>query len=254
MDSALSKAKIKWIQSLKLKKNRKKSNLFLVEGVKIADEVLAQNRFAIHSIFATSEWLDNHVQLPCPSYAISERELKKISDLETPNQVLMVVHFPEEKDFSVSNLQNIAQQELCLVLDNLRDPGNLGTIIRTADWFGIRYVICSMGCTDIYNHKTIQASMGSFLRVRTPYLDIESLLANNNDIPIYAALLDGENVLQKELTAHGFLIIGNESKGISPAVAQLSNHPIQIPRFGQAESLNAAMATGILCALFRRGR
>jgi TrmH family RNA methyltransferase len=176
---------------------------------------------------------------------VNESELKKISTLTTPNQVLMVVKQPSfELDFQA------IRSDLSLYLDGIQDPGNMGTILRIADWFGIPYIFCSDTCVDIFNPKVVQATMGAFLRIKSKEIDLKELIEATT--PVYGALLEGENLFQTERSKHGIIVIGNEGRGISDEVRALINRPILIPPHGVgAESLNAAVATGIICAVFR---
>ncbi len=247
----LSKNKIKYLLSLQLKKNRLKERSFLVEGEKIATEVLTQKRYKIKAIYALSDWLEDFAPLLAQYKPIitvvTTVELKKISSLKSPNRVLIELEAPTDEQPSYA-----IQNSLSLVLENIQDPGNLGTIIRIADWFGISTIFCSIGCVDVYNSKTLQASMGGFLRVSVVYTQLPELLQQYPQLPVYGAILQGENVFQTPLQATGFLLIGNEGKGLSEHLQTLITHPVTIPKYGGAESLNAAVATGILCALFRQ--
>jgi len=247
----LSKAKIKYINSLQQKKYRQKEQLFIVEGEKIIAEVLSQDVFKVHSIYATDIWLNKNMTFAAQYTGIlttiSVAELKKISTLKTPNQVLVLLEIPKGNISS-----NNPDQSFNLVLENIQDPGNMGTIIRIADWFGVENIFCSKGCVDCYNPKVIQATMGSFLRVPIQYTDLEVLFQKHTELPIYGAVLGGTNLQQSRLKTPSFLLIGNEGKGLSEATQQLITEGITIPKFGGAESLNAAVATGILCAAFRQ--
>lgn len=246
----LSKAKIKLIQSLRLKKFRQKYNKFIAEGEKIAIEILASD-YEIDNIFATTLWIDQNQGLlsekGVAATAIDDKALRKISALATPNQVVMIVN--KKNEIEVPNID----KELALVLDRIQDPGNLGTIIRIADWFGISTIFCSTDSVDWYNPKVIQATMGSFLRVEVIARDLPSLLEKHKDLPIYGTLLDGSSLYDADLKQHGLIVIGNESKGISEDLLPFINHKIKIPSFGGAESLNAAIAAGIVCAFFKKG-
>jgi TrmH family RNA methyltransferase len=239
----LSKNEIKHIQSLYHKKQRDEQGLFLVEGKKMAQELLNSN-FLIHKIYATTVWLQhNDAQKPITTI-VTDDELKKISQLTTPNEVLMIV-----KAIKAST-PKIFNQQLTLVVDDLQDPGNFGSIIRIADWFNIPQIICSNNTVDLYNFKVLQATMGSFLRVHIAYTNLEDYLSKTNQ-PIYGALLKGNNIFETQLIKDGYLIIGNEGKGISNSIQQLITNPITIPKFGGAESLNAAIATGIIVSHFK---
>lgn len=239
----LSKNEIKHIQSLYHKKQRDEQGLFLVEGKKMAQELLNSN-FLIHKIYATSVWLQhNDAQKPITTI-VTDDELKKISQLTTPNEVLMIVEAIK------ASTPKIFNQQLTLVVDDLQDPGNFGSIIRIADWFNIPQIICSNNTVDVYNFKVLQATMGSFLRVHIAYTNLEDYLSKTNQ-PIYGALLKGNNIFETQLIKDGYLIIGNEGKGISNSLQQLITNPITIPKFGSAESLNAAIATGIIVSHFK---
>ncbi len=240
--SGLSKNKIKWIRSLHLKKNRDELGLFLVEGEKMVGEALSEFPEMIDCVYATE-------QFQASSYAkqierITEDELAQISTLKTPNKALAILRKPK---ISAPTLT----KGLILVLDGVQDPGNMGTILRTADWFGVKTVVCSEDTADIFNPKVIQASMGSVLRMNVIYTVLETFLSVC-DLPIYGALLEGENVYSTTLTKTGVLVMGNEGKGIRTSVKAYINTPIHIPGFGKAESLNVAVATGILLSEFKR--
>jgi TrmH family RNA methyltransferase len=245
----LSINKIKYIQSLHHKKFRQKYDNFIAEGDKIAYEIIKSGKIEIEAIFATSNWILKYAtelkKFQSILVEINEAELKKISTLTTPNQVLMILKQPS---FEVENQS--FNNDLVLYLDGIQDPGNMGTILRIADWFGINYVFCSDSCVDIFNPKVIQATMGAFLRVKTKEIPLENII--NETTPIYGALLEGENLFQKTLSKHGVIVIGNEGKGINSTLLPMINNPILIPPHGEgAESLNAAVATGIICAVFR---
>lgn len=248
---SLSKNKAKHLQALQQKKYRQKQQSFVVEGEKIAKEVLLQQKYKIRAIYAIPSWIDSYQPI-LTSYStkltpVDEKELKKISSLKTPNKVLLELEMP-----NFTPLTSSIQNSLSLVLENIQDPGNLGTIIRIADWFGIQHIFCSVGCVDVYNPKVIQATMGGFLRVPIFYEKIEVLLEQYPNLPVYGAILNGQNVFESELKSQGFLLIGNEGKGLTDAIQSKITNPITIPKYGQAESLNAAVATGILCALFKK--
>ncbi len=239
----------KYINSLKSGKFRKKYGKFAVEGQKIVNELINSN-LIIDSIFALKEWIEDNKDLSgIEINEISHRELKKISSLKTPNQVLAVVNKPDYK----LNPRFLAN-EWVLVLDNIRDPGNLGTIIRTADWFGVRNIICSPDTVDVYNPKVIQATMGSFIRVKTHYTDPGKFFAMVNK-PVFGAVLNGKSIYNQHFPNSGFLIIGNESKGISEIVKQQITNPVTIPSFtggSKAESLNASIAGAVILSEIKR--
>ena len=245
----LSKSTIKYINSLKQKKFRQRYRKFTAEGDKIVNEILENSNINIERVFAVSNWIEQNPKL-AQIHGVEDvtfNELKKISSLQTPNQILAVLDTLNHK-----TNPKIVNESLSLVLDNIQDPGNLGTIIRIADWFGIPYVFCSKGCVDVYNSKVVQSSMGSFLRTKVIYTEIEPLFSEYSDIPKYGAILGGQNIFKTELTQNGFIVIGNESKGVSSEVKKMLTHHLEIPSYGKAESLNASVATGIICATFRQ--
>ena len=246
----ISKNKIKYIRSLELKKNRNKEGKFVAEGFKVVDDLLALQPADL--IVATGEWLrDKHFGAETEVIEVTDEELKKVSFLQHPQQVLAVFRQATSGDYSINS------SELSLALDGVQDPGNLGTIIRIADWFGITHIYCSQDTADVYNPKVVQATMGSIARVKVEYGDllglVESLPA---DVPVYGTLLDGDNIYQQKLENHGLIVMGNEGKGISPALAKKVNHKLLIPNFPEgratADSLNVAIATAITCSEFRR--
>ncbi len=238
----LSKNQSKLITSLTQKKYRDKHDLFIAEGLKVVKELLTSSIEMLH-LYVTEELdeFSDHV-----SQIISEKELKKISNLKTPNKVLGVFKIPKQKAYN--------DLGLVLVLDTIKDPGNLGTIIRLCDWFGIEQLICSKETVDCYNTKVVQSTMGSLARVSILYKELIPFLKNTS-MPIFGALLDGENVYESRLEKNAILVIGNESNGISDEVINCITKKITIPRFGtiqQTESLNAATATAILLSEFMR--
>lgn len=246
----LSKNKIKYIRSLEQKKYRKEEKAFLAEGHKLVDDL--SGHFECRLLAATSTWLESHPDIKADEIVeVSEEELKKASLLKTPQDVLAVFRIPETDP----GTRDIAGS-LCLALDDVQDPGNLGTILRTADWFGIRHVFCSIGTADAYNPKTVQATMGALARVRIHYCDLKDLIGTLPDMPVYGTFLDGKNIYGQELTPHGLIVMGNEGKGISQEMEKLVNRRLLIPNYPQgeetSESLNVATATAIVCAEFRR--
>lgn len=249
----LSKNKVKYIQSLRLKKNRQKNNVFLAEGEKIVQELLLDGTIKIKQLIATTSWIETHQTslklLNETLIEVTESGLKSVSNLNTPNKVLAVVEMPQLKIE-----QESVRHGLSLYLDGIQDPGNLGTIMRIADWFGIKHVFCSTASADLYNPKVIQATMGAFLRVQYHRISFEDLTQQFPDVPTYSAVLDGENIFKTSLSPKGILIIGNEGKGISNEIVSKSQYKIRIPAASNhgAESLNAAVATGILCAFFNQ--
>lgn len=248
----LSKNQIKQIQSLQLKKNRDAEKLFIAEGVKSILEVIQNRADCLKEIFATPHFISNHQNVLNNSsfkvHEVNEEELKKISLQSTPNQALAVCHY-----FPESTVEPDFERQFFLYLDDVRDPGNLGTIIRLADWFGISTVFCSPGSCDFYNPKVIQSTMGAFLRVQVVFIDLKTLIETHNIRNIYGALLNGKN-LYKETLQNGLIIIGNEANGIREENLALINNPITIPanQHNGTESLNAAMATSIITSEFFR--
>lgn len=250
----LSKNKIKYIHSLEQKKFRRMENAFVAEGHKsVGDLLLAGCEPRI--IVATDSW-QPPVALPNTTEYIhaTEEELKKASLLLHPQQVLGVFTMPDQHCLpSATDIQ----QNLCLCLDGVQDPGNLGTIIRTADWFGIKDIVCSMTTADAYNPKVVQATMGSIARVRICYTDLcQWLNALPGGTPVYGTMLNGKNLYDADITRNGIIVMGNEGNGISPEVAELLTHRLLIPPYPAdnrtAESLNVSIATAIICAEFRR--
>ena len=240
----LSKKMLKYIQSLHLKKFRAAENSFIAEGDKIIKEFLLAKKFELKILCADAFWLNQNKQLlkglsPEIIFEVNEQSLEQISNLKTPNAVLGVF---EQRLFNSPELKN----KISLMLDDLQDPGNMGTIIRIADWFGIEQIICSLNSVDCFNPKVVQASMGSINRVNILYMDIHIFLQKNDKIPVYAAVLDGTSIYELPKLNEGIIIIGNESKGIDPNLLSINIHRISIPRIGNAESLNAAVAAGII--------
>lgn len=242
---SLSKNQIKYLGSLHQKKFRDETGHFIVEGEKIAAELLQQQKYKILSLYALENWIEsNRVQLTnlkIQFHSCSEKDMERISTLKTPSPVLFVLN---KLDLAISdpyNRQNI-------ILESIQDPGNFGTIIRTADWFGIENIFCSEDTVELTNPKVLQASMGSFLRVNVHYINLENLLEEYAKIPSYAAVLNGKNAFDLKYPGELFLMIGNEGRGLSEKILALPNIAISIPKFGKAESLNAGIAASILCA------
>jgi TrmH family RNA methyltransferase len=233
----LSKKEIKDIQSLGHKKHRDEAGLFIAEGVKTVNELLKEKNASIKAVYATESWFNENQHLYNHIAEISETELERISQLKDPNKVVAVLHqfTPREP----------ASEGLKIYLDRIQDPGNFGTIIRIADWFNIKNVVCSAGCADVYNPKVVQSTMASIARVNV-YYDLESNWLAKQSTRIYAAVLDGNPINNFEKIKEGVLVIGNESKGIREDLLLLEHEKITIPRLGHAESLNAAVATGII--------
>lgn len=226
----------KLINSLVKKKFRQKYNKFVVEGVKNIKEVLNSSIY-VEKIYSIDDTFND---FPSKNILISERELKKISQLVTPNTALAVCEIPQEK--------NIQKNGFIIALDDIRDPGNLGTIIRMADWFGIQQIVCSKETVDLYNPKVIQSTMGSFIRVQINYTDLEEFFETYSH-PILGTFMDGENLYKTKLPEKAVLLMGNEANGISEKLESFVTQRLSIPRMGklqQTESLNVAMATSII--------
>lgn len=243
----ISKSQIKYIHSLELKKNRKREMLYVAEGPKVVGDLL--RRFTPHSIYATAEWIECNGNQAAQE--VTEDELRKISFLQHPQQVLAVFPIANEHDGTLFD-----KDKLYLALDGVQDPGNLGTIIRIADWFGIDTIYCSPDTADAYNPKVVQATMGSIARVNIIYTDLVDFFNHlDDDIPVYGTLLDGEDVYQKSITTNGIIVMGNEGNGISQEIRIKVSQKLLIPCFNTgdtAESLNVAIATAIICSEFRR--
>lgn len=248
----LSNAQIKLIRSLEQKKYRNQHGLYVAEGEKIVAEIL-QSKTVFDKIYITKNWIEKNSDLYQQNEqqlsVVSDAELNKISFLHTPNEALalMPLHYPSINSVNISD-------NLVLALDTLQDPGNMGTIMRIADWFGIDAIICSENSVDVYNPKVIQATMGAFLRVKVFYTQLEDFLKEqkNKAIPIYGALLNGEIIYNAALSNTGIILMGNESKGINENLIKLIDKPLFIPKLGGAESLNVSVATGIICSEFSR--
>jgi TrmH family RNA methyltransferase len=238
----LAKAKLKYIQTLGQKKHWEQEGLFIAEGPKIVNDLLEAIPQKVKVVYALEDWIrDNSKWMDNATIVlITEMELGKISQLTTPNKVLAVV---QQFDMGIPVA---IKNTITLVLDSIRDPGNLGTIIRTADWFGIRQVVCSLDSADIYNPKVVQSTMGSIARVKIHYTDLEAWLALQKGIHVYATTISGQDLATVNKMKEGIIIIGNESKGISPEILKRADTMITIPRKGKAESLNAAIAVGIV--------
>jgi TrmH family RNA methyltransferase len=242
----LVKSEIKYIQSLGQKKFRDEDGVFIAEGVKIINELLVAPNAALVKLFVTEDCLEmnNGIILHLPQdkvNVIKESELERISFLQTPNHVFGIFKKPVFQPFE-------ANKGVILVLDDIQDPGNLGTIIRTADWFNIKMIYCSKESADAFNPKVVQSTMGSIGRVEVNYGDPETLMNGHSDMPVYAATLHGENIFETKKITKGFILIGNESKGIDPGLLKPSVHQVTIPKLGNGESLNAGVAAGILMA------
>ncbi len=234
----LSKNEVKFIQSLCHKKHRISEGLFIAEGVKLVEEII-KSPFRIKKIYATDKWTAPKQTNADVVTLISEEDLERITLLQTPNQVLALVGIP------IVPAEIKLENRLTLMLDGIQDPGNFGTIIRLADWFGIAQIICSHDTVELYNPKTIQSTMGSFVRVNIIYKDLPKVLKTTK-LPVYGALLEGQSIYTISKPTKGILLIGSEGKGIGEELLPHITNPITIPRIGGAESLNAGVATGIL--------
>lgn len=246
----IGKNQIKLVRSLESKKGRSKEGLFVAEGPKVVADLMAVIKPRV--IFATAEWIEVYGKERADSvFEVSNDELRGISFLKHPQNVMAL--FPMRGSCVVVP-NNV---ELYLALDDVQDPGNLGTIIRIADWFGISRIYCSRNTADVYNPKVVQATMGSIARVEVVYVELTEFLSSlPENFPIYGTFLDGEDIYKKSLTSNGIIVMGNEGKGISPSVARYINNRLLIPSFPKgratADSLNVAIATAITCAEFRR--
>ena len=246
----ISKNKIKYIRSLELKKNRNKEGKFVAEGFKVVDDLLALQPADL--IVATGEWLrGKHFGAETEVIEVTDEELKKVSFLQHPQQVLAVFKQATSGDYSINT------SELSLALDGVQDPGNLGTIIRVADWFGVGAIWCSPDTADCWNPKVVQATMGSIARVAIHYAPLVPLIdALDKDCPVYTTQLDGENIYETTLKPHGVIVMGNEGNGVTEEVRRRATRPLLIPNFPQgrttAESLNVAIATALVLGEFRR--
>lgn len=245
----LSKAKIKWIHSLEMKKFRNEYGLFLAEGHKLVGDLLPL--LTCRFLAATPKWLAQHPATKADEICeVSDEELRRASIQQHPQEVLAVFEIPQHQ-LSIDELN----KSLSLALDGVQDPGNLGTIIRIADWFGIENVICSKDTVDAYNPKTIQASMGAIGRVKVHYCLLPELF-KQVQVPVFGTFLEGENIYRKTLPAQGIIVMGNEGKGVSKEVAALVDEKLFIPNFPLerqgSESLNVSTATAIVCSEFRR--
>jgi TrmH family RNA methyltransferase len=235
----ITKSQVKYIQSLGHKKFRDQEGVFVVEGPKTAGELLNASNIRPVQVYATKEWPEAAFYAEIPLTEVSGSELERISSLSTPNQVVAIFEKP-------SFPPPVFKNTISLVLDGIQDPGNLGTIVRIADWFGITRVWCSRDSADVFNTKAVQSTMGSISRVQVMYGEPGALVREYPDLPVYAAVLEGKDLYRQERIAEGFVVIGNESRGIREGWLGSSARAITIPRIGQAESLNAAVAAGII--------
>lgn len=251
----LSKNKQKLITSLSKKKFRDNHQLFIAEGSKLVCDLL-ENGMICSCLIATEAWLSENESLSkgaCETISTDIAQIKKVTQLKSPPPVIGL--FEQKKD-NTSTVD--LSKQLVLLLDDVQDPGNLGTIIRLADWFGIRHLFCSQGCADIYNHKTIQSTMGAVARVQVHYIDPLNFLteAESSHIPVYGTFLEGENIYSEKLSNNGIIIMGNEGKGIRPEFVPFISKKLFIPNYpadaATSESLNVSIATAIICSEFRR--
>jgi TrmH family RNA methyltransferase len=234
------KSKAKYIQSLSHKKLRDEDGVFVAEGPKIINELLNSGNVEAVELFALPEWIEANQHLNKSLITeIGASELKKLSFHNTPNQVLGLFKKPASEALHLAD-------SVTVMADGIQDPGNLGTIIRCADWFGIRQIVCSNDCADAFGPKTVQSTMGSISRVTVFYEDLEDVISGHPSTHVYAATLGGKDIHEMKPLHHGAILIGNESRGISQNLLRLAYQQITIPRIGKAESLNAAVATGII--------
>ena len=247
----ISSAKIKFIHSLSRKKERTANGLFIAEGPKIVEEL--SQKLPCSFIVATESWLESHTEIDAEQkVCVNEDELKKVSLMQTPQEVLGLFRIPNN-----SGGIGLSEHKLCIALDGIQDPGNLGTIIRIADWFGIEHVFCSTGTADVFSPKAIQATMGAIARVQTHYVNLNQEIASlPSGIPVYGTFMNGKTIYNEELSKNGIIIMGNEGSGISPELERYITNRIGIPSFPPnrptSESLNVAVATAIVCSEFRR--
>lgn len=248
---AISKNKIKFIRSLEQKKVRREERVFVAEGPKLTGDILGH--FHCRYLAATADWIAAHPTLQVDEIETATTgEIARASLLKTPQNVIAIFDQREEQtDLSV------IEKELCLALDDVQDPGNLGTIIRIADWFGIENIFCSQGTVDVYSPKVVQATMGALSRVHIHYVSLPELIGRLDDsVPVYGTLLDGSNIYTQTLSPTGLIVMGNEGNGITAEVRKLINRKLYIPNYPEgrdtSESLNVAVATAITCAEFRR--
>ena len=256
----ISKNQIKFIRQLELKKYRKREGVFVAEGPKVVGDLL--RRYQPVAVYATEEWgqgdrslILNGIKRPVPLTPVTDDELRRISFLQHPQQVLALFRLPDISAEAISPSSPLTSH-LSLALDGVQDPGNLGTIIRIADWFGIDDIVCSEDTADAWNPKVVQATMGSIARVNISYTNLPALLDRlPAETPVYGTLLDGDNIYSQPLSARGIIVMGNEGNGLSAEVRRRVTHRLLIPSFREgdgAESLNVAVATAIVCSEFRR--
>jgi TrmH family RNA methyltransferase len=247
----ISKNKIKWIRSLEQKKVRREERVFVAEGPKLIGDLLGY--FHCRYIAATADWLTAHPTLQADEIDTATiDEIERASLLKAPQHVIAIFdQRTEQTDISV------IEHQLCIALDDVQDPGNLGTIIRIADWFGIEHIFCSQGTVDVYSPKVVQATMGALARVHLHYVALPEFIGKLKDeVPVYGTFLDGKNIYDQPLSTTGLIVMGNEGNGITAEVRKLINRTLYIPNYPigreTSESLNVAVATAITCAEFRR--
>jgi RNA methyltransferase, TrmH family len=234
----INNSELKYIQSFAHKKHWAEESTFIVEGPKMVQELLRSN-WTIKKIYATSDWIQGQGVLPVPVIEVDQIMLERMSQMQTPHQVIALA----EKETFLKQMP--FDETFSLLLDGIQDPGNLGTIIRTADWFGVKQILVSEDTAGFYNPKVLQSTMGSCFRVRVESVNLETIV-KATALPVYGAQLNGTSMYETAIAPTGFLMIGNESKGIGNHLIKYVTHPIKIPKYGNAESLNAAVATGII--------
>jgi TrmH family RNA methyltransferase len=254
---SINKNQIKYFASLKIKKFRDEAQLFVAEGEKLAQEIIIAKK-EIRALIAVESWLEENQHLLRNArfeiFRTTEADFERISNFKTPNRVLLVLpqwHYSAETSEMMTNIS--------LMLDDIQDPGNLGTIVRLADWFGIKHIICSEKTADLFNPKVIQSTMGAFLRVKLMYTHLPTYIEHvkkQGEIQVFGAFLEGKDIYQSKLTEPAIILMGNESKGICKELEKVCDHKITIPSYSnngdRTESLNVAVATAIICAEFRR--
>ncbi|MCP9612214.1 RNA methyltransferase [Coprobacter tertius] len=246
----LGKNKIKYIQSLAQKKARMQTGCFVAEGNRLVNDTIGL--FDCELLVATQDWLATHQKIKANEIVVADKnDIEKASLLRSPQDVIAVYRIPSHSlDFDG------VKESLSLVLDTIQDPGNLGTIVRLADWYGIEYIFCSPECADIYNPKTVQATMGAISRVKVLYLPLKDLFEKVKGIPVYGTFLDGNDIYSQKLSSYGMIVMGNEGNGISNELEMYMTHKLFIPNYPYgritSESLNVGVATAIVCAEFRR--
>lgn len=249
MNKMIAKAEIKYIQSLAHKKFRETERLFVVEGMKMVEELIAENPSSIKRLYAVDHWAKQHATSLHKSInvqVVEQFELEKMSGLKSPDGLIALVEMPSLQ------LSAFVPKGITVVLDHIQDPGNLGTIIRSCDWFGIENLVCSIDTADAFNPKVVQSAKGSLLRVNIFYADLKVFFTAHSHHPVYAAVLDGQPIYDVDFNFSCMLLIGNESKGISPEIRSFATHHITIPRKGRADSLNAGVATSIILSSMSR--